>query len=199
MLNGLEITCSITKHVSIAYHENAVPVIREVVVENASEEELSDVRARIESRPAVVHPLTLRIDRIPAGSNHHSELPDVWLDASLLANFTEASQIELTVIVEEAAGERARYIEKLRVLPPSHWGGGRSAPELLAAFVRPYDPAVDGVLRDAATKLGEAGREAGLTRPLSRRSGSAISAEALRRLDHSAVYRQQVVGRAGSR
>ncbi len=160
--DGIQITCSVTEHVSLAYHENAVPVIREVVVENSSEQELSDVRVRIESRPAVVQPLTLRIDRIPARSNHHIALPDVRLDAALLAGFTEASRLELTVIVEDAAGERARHLEELRVLPPSHWGGGRSAPELLAAFVRPNDPAVDVVLRDAATKLGEAGRETGL-------------------------------------
>ena len=162
MLDGLEITCAATEHVSLAYHENAVPVVREVVIGNVSEHDLSDVRLRIESRPAVVQPLTLRIDRIPAGSNHHIELPDVRLDAALLSELTEASRLELTVIVEDGSGEKARHVEELRVLPPSHWGGGQSAPELLAAFVRPNDPSVDVILRDAATKLGEAGRETGL-------------------------------------
>ena len=43
----------------------------------------------------------------------------------------------MTVTVEDATCEKARHLEELRVLPPSHWGGGRSAQELLAAFVRP--------------------------------------------------------------
>ncbi|WP_244625600.1 hypothetical protein [Methylobacterium mesophilicum] len=146
----------------MAYHENAIPVVREIVITNASEQDLFDVRLRIESRPAVVQPLTLRVDRIPVGSDHHIETPDLRLDGALLAGFTEASRLELTAILEDATGERARLMEELRLLPPSHWGGGRSAPELLAAFIRPNDPAVDVVLRDAATKLGDAGRETGL-------------------------------------
>ncbi|SEH89064.1 AAA domain-containing protein [Methylobacterium sp. 275MFSha3.1] len=162
MLEGVQITCSATEHVSLAYHENAVPVVRELVVANASESDLIDVTLRIESRPAVVQSATLRIDRIPAGSDHHIETPDLRLDAALLAGFTEASRLELTAILEDASGERARLVEELRLLPPSHWGGGRSAPELLAAFVRPNDPTVDVILRDAATKLGDAGRETGL-------------------------------------
>ncbi|WP_286965180.1 DUF3320 domain-containing protein [Methylobacterium sp.] len=161
--DGIQITCSATEHVSLAYHENAVPVVRELVIANASEQDLLDVQLRIESRPAVVQSLTLRIDRIPAGSDHHIETPDLRLDAALLAGFTEASRLELMVSLDDGSGEQARLIEELRLLPPSHWGGGRSAPELLAAFVRPNDPAVDVVLRDAATKLGDAGRETGLS------------------------------------
>jgi hypothetical protein len=160
--DGIQITCSATEHVSLAYHENSVPVVREIVIANASEQDLTDVQLRIESRPGVLQPVTLRIDRIPAGSDHRIETPDLRLDAALLAGFTEASRLELTAILDDAGGERARLVEELRLLPPSHWGGGRSAPELLAAFIRPNDPAVDVVLRDAATKLGDAGRETGL-------------------------------------
>lgn len=159
---AVRVACTATEHVSLAYYENAIPVIREIVVANPSDEDLVDLRVRIESRPAVVQPLTLRIDRIPAGSNHHIETPDIRLDAALLAGFTEASRLELTTVLEDAGGERARIVAEIRLLPPSQWGGGRSAPELLAAFVRPNDPAVDIVLRDAATKLSEAGRETGL-------------------------------------
>ncbi len=151
-----------TEHISLAYYENAIPVLREILVANGSDADLVDLQVRIESRPVVIQPLILRIDRVPAGSTHHIETPDLRLDAALLAGFTEASRLELTIVLADAGGERARDRAEIRLLPPSHWGGGRSAPELLAAFVRPNDPAVDVVLRDAATKLGEAGRETGL-------------------------------------
>ncbi|MCJ2095120.1 MULTISPECIES: hypothetical protein [unclassified Methylobacterium] len=48
----IRITFSVTEHVSLAYHENAVPVIRKAVVENPSERDLSDIRVHIESRPS---------------------------------------------------------------------------------------------------------------------------------------------------
>ena len=44
----------------------------------------------------------------------------------------------------------------VRLLPPSHWTGSNAARQLLAAFVRPNDPAVDQTLRVAASKLESA-------------------------------------------
>ena len=51
---------------------------------------------------------------------------------------------------------------EINLLPPSHWGGSIAAPELLAAFVRPNDPSVDVILREAADKLAKAGRDPAL-------------------------------------
>ena len=159
---AIRLACTTTDHVSLAYHENAIPLIREIVIANASAHDLCDLSVRIEAQPAVLQPLTLRIDRVPAGSDHHIATPDVRLDAGALAGFTEASRLDLTLTLADADGVRARTVAAMRLLPPAHWGGGRSVPELLAAFVRPNDPAVDIVLRDAAGKLGEAGRETAL-------------------------------------
>jgi hypothetical protein len=53
----------------------------------------------------------------------------------------------------------AEHTVEINLLPPSHWGGVNSAPELLAAFVRPTDPSVDVILREASGKLAAAGRD----------------------------------------
>ncbi|MGU3361954.1 DUF3320 domain-containing protein [Methylobacterium sp. M6A4_1b] len=158
---GIRLACTVSEHVGLAHQENAIPVIREIVVANASEEDLVDLRLRIESRPAVMPSLMLRIDRVAAGTQHTVEPPDLRLDGGRLASVSEAGRLELTLMLDDAEGERTRTDATMRLLPPAHWGG-RSAPELLAAFVRPKDPAVGAVLREAATKLGEAGREMGL-------------------------------------
>ncbi|WP_082487021.1 DUF3320 domain-containing protein [Methylobacterium sp. Leaf89] len=156
--SGLRLACTATDHVSLAYSASAIPVIREIAIANATEADLVDLRLRIESRPPVAGPLTLRIDRVAAGSNYRVETPSLPLDAGLLAACTEVGRLALTVILEDAEGERGRTVAEMRLLPPAHWGGAPSAPHLLAAFVRPDDPAVDAVLRTAARKLGAAGR-----------------------------------------
>ena len=61
------------------------------------------------------------------------------------------SKQRATVLAEQAV--------EINLLPPSHWGGVNSAPELLAAFVRPTDPSVDVILREASDKLAAAGRD----------------------------------------
>ncbi|MDI4237762.1 DUF3320 domain-containing protein [Bradyrhizobium sp. Arg237L] len=60
----------------------------------------------------------------------------------------------------EAGGETllGKAVE-INLLPPSHWGGVSAAPELLVAFVRPTDPSVDVILREASGKLAAAGRD----------------------------------------
>lgn len=42
----IKITFSVTEHVSLAYHENVVPVVREAMVEYASECDLSESAQR---------------------------------------------------------------------------------------------------------------------------------------------------------
>ncbi|KQP59278.1 DUF3320 domain-containing protein [Methylobacterium sp. Leaf112] len=158
----IEIGCEGAEHVSLAAHANAIPVLREIVVRNGLAADLSEIALRIESRPPVVRPLILRIDRVAAGASHTVSTSDMRLDAAALAGFTEASHFDLVVSLTEAGGAVAETVRTLRLLPPTHWGGAASAPELLAAFVRPNDPAVDGILRDAATKLRAAGRDPAL-------------------------------------
>ena len=161
-VSRLRLAFTATDHVSLAYQANGIPVIREIVIANDTEANLVDLRLRVESQPPVVSPLTLRIGRVAAGSSHRVETPDLHLDAGLLAACTKAGPLALTMILEDAEGERGRAVAEIRLLPPAHWGGARNAPELLAAFVRPGDPAVDAVLRDAARKLGAAGRQTAL-------------------------------------
>lgn len=162
MQDGIRIACTTTEHVSLAYHQNAIPIVREIIVENASPSDLATVRLTLSSHPPVIRPFTIHIERIATGQTHHVAAADIQLDSTLLAGFTEASALDLTLKLEDDAGNRQDIAVPLRLLPPSHWGGGQSAPELLAAFVRPNDPAVDVVLRDAATKLAAAGRETAL-------------------------------------
>jgi very-short-patch-repair endonuclease len=142
----------------MAHHQNAIPIIRELTVTNDGETDLVDVRIALTSEPPVIAATKIRIEQIIAGGRHHVATPEVRLDTSLLAAVTEAARMTLKIVVSSGDEEIAREALDLRLLPPTHWGGGGAAPELLAAFVRPNDPAIDVVLSDAAAKLSSAGR-----------------------------------------
>jgi hypothetical protein len=88
--------------------------------------------------------------------------PDVQLDAGFLNKLTEAVRGSLQLTLREGETEIARESFEVRLLPPSQWSGTDAAPELLAAFVRPNDPAIDQTLRVAAAKLEAAGRSTAL-------------------------------------
>ncbi len=137
--------------------------MRDITLENVSDSDRADLQITLASHPVAVRPLTIRIERLAAKQLHRVEIPDIQLDAPLLARYTEASPLELTITVQDATGVLGESKSALRLLPPSHWGGGLSAPELLAAFIRPNDPAIDVILRDAAGKLAAAKRDTALS------------------------------------
>lgn len=143
---------------NIAFYQNAIPIIRELAIDNGLGSELSDVEIHLAAEPPFLTPGVWRIDRIADQATHHIRTLDLKLDPQFLAGINAARRGELRIQIK-ASGERiADHTVEINLLPPSHWGGVNSAPELLAAFVRPTDPSVDVILREASGKLAAAGR-----------------------------------------
>src|SRR4051794_10677996 len=158
MNDFLDLKISMAERVSVAFHQNAIPIASEIVISNRSEQELAEVEIRLRSEPGFFVPAVWRIERIVAGGVHHIALPDLRLDPGVLAKLTETARAQVTLTAVMGDAELAFHSTDVELLPPSHWGGTMAAPELLAAFVRPNDPAVDHVLRDAAAALAKAGK-----------------------------------------
>ncbi len=151
------LTCVTGDPFGAAAWQNAVPVIRAITVENRSDSDLTNVALSLDAVPAILRPLSLTIDRIGPGGLHRIDAPALSLDGAALADLRESAPCTLTLVARMAGEEIARTRAELRLLPANHWSGAEAAPELLAAFVRPDDPAVDGLLRAAAGHLVRAG------------------------------------------
>jgi hypothetical protein len=156
---NLTIHCEAAAKLNFACHQNAYPLIRELRLENHSPAEtLSDLILTLESDPAFLKPKSWSIDRIdPAGV-----LPirgkDIDLNAQFLLDLTESVRGSLKFRVEKGGVVLAEASQPVELLARNEWGGAGFMPELLAAFSLPNDPAVDRVLRDAATLLRRAGK-----------------------------------------
>lgn len=156
------IACTVSENINLAFYQNAVPIIRELAIENASGEDISNVEVRLSSEPAFMTPGVWRIEKIANENTHHLRILDVKLDHGFLAALVDARRSEIVVRVESAGNLLAERHIEVNLLPPSHWGGMQSAPELLAAFVRPRDPSVDAILREASDKLAQKGIDAAI-------------------------------------
>jgi very-short-patch-repair endonuclease len=152
----LRIHCTYADQIGAAFHQNAIPAINELALQNDLGRELQNVLIELTSEPSFTRPVTWRVDDFREEAIHRIENPDVGLDSGFLNRLTEAVRGCFTVIVREGEHEIARHSFDVHLLPPSHWTGSSAAPQLLAAFVRPNDPAVDQTLRIAASKLESA-------------------------------------------
>ncbi len=155
----VEIRASVASKTAYASHQNAVPILSELVIASDPDDEvLEDLTIEVEADPPFVEPRTWRVDRLAPGSTLHITDRDVSLKAGLLSRLTEGLRGTLTLRVKHAGETLARSDHHVELLGRSEWGGAASMAELLAAFVMPNDPAVDVVLKAASDVLRRAGK-----------------------------------------
>ena len=159
---AFEFKASIAGRLNVAFHQNSVPAIAEIELVNYTEQEWSDIVVSVTSVPEFLQPKIFRFDHLKAGATQRLNPVPVDLDAKFLISLSEAIHGE--IILEARAGEHqlALLATPCRILSPNEWSGLSTAPELIAAFVRPNDPSVDAILRNAAEKLRRAGRNSAL-------------------------------------
>ncbi|MEH2488687.1 DUF3320 domain-containing protein [Bradyrhizobium sp. AZCC 2230] len=155
----LRINCTVADNVNIAFYQNAVPIVRELAIENCTGRDLSELSVHLTAEPAFLTPGVWRVQRVANQASHHIRSLDLKLDPAFLSGINASRQAQLRISVDVAGETLAEKIVELNLLPPSHWGGVNAAPELLAAFVRPTDPSIDVILREASNKLATAGRD----------------------------------------
>lgn len=159
----LALSCASSGYVSIAFYQNAIPVIQELSLANGSTHDISDIEISITTEPAFTAPHTVRVDRIAAGNTRQLPTPNLRLDVSFLTKLTEGLAAEFVIRLKASEDEVDVLHVATRLQAPSHWGGSGAAPELVAAFVRPNDPAVDVILHDSSLRLVKAGKDGALS------------------------------------
>lgn len=154
----VSISATMSPKVTFASHQNAVPVLRDLQIENLSAEGLEDLVVEIEADPPFLIPKTWFVDRIAAGAKAQVLERDVGLNATLLIETRESLLGTVRIVVKRGAEVIGEHTAPVEILARNEWGGAGAMPELLAAFVAPNDPAVEEVLKSAATALSRAGK-----------------------------------------
>lgn len=161
----VRIEATLTPRLNFAFHQNAVPVLQELVLVNDGDVPLEAVELTLTSEPAFLASKTWRIDSLPAGQRYHVPNLDVALDGSLLGRLTETESAAVTIAASSAANSQtslARTGRSIELLARNQWGGIGHIPEMVAAFVQPNDRAVEHVLKKAADILRQNGKSSAL-------------------------------------
>lgn len=152
------VRATLAPKVTFASHQNAVPILRDLEIDNLGEAPLEDLTVEITADPAVFRAKTWPIDRIAPGGSAQILDRDIELNAGLLLETHESLTGIARIVVRCAGVVVAEQRTPIEILARNEWGGAAAMPELLAAFVTPNDPAVDEVLKAASTVLARAGK-----------------------------------------
>jgi len=158
---------SIKAYVSVAHklgftsHQNAVPLLRELVLHNESDQTYQDLTLYLQTTPAVLEAKSWKIDRLLPHSSLDIRDRDVKLNAEWLAELTESVLCEITLCLRQGEDELFTVNYPLEALAKNEWGGDAMM-ELLPSFIMPNDPAIDRLLKATADVLHSAGKRESL-------------------------------------
>ncbi|CAI1868690.1 DUF3320 domain-containing protein [Serratia sp. CY81489] len=155
---------SITAQVSIAQklgftsHQNAVPMLRELVLHNESDQTYQNLTLHLQTAPSVLEAKQWNIDCLLPGSSIDIRERDVRLNAEWLAELTESVICEVTLTLRQSDKELFTLHYPLEALAKNEWGGNAMS-ELLPSFIMPNDPAVDRLIKATSDVLRSAGKK----------------------------------------
>ncbi|EGQ62913.1 hypothetical protein GGI1_15833, partial [Acidithiobacillus sp. GGI-221] len=161
----LTIAVALGAKLNLADFQNAVPMLRELSINNDSVEDERELDLSIVSAPTFLKTKQWHIDAVSAGQRCHITDLDVQLDGALLSRLTEAETATVSFVLRrrsEAREELARLEQTVELLPRNQWGGLSHLPDMVAAFVQPNEPAVERVLKQTADVLRKNGKNPAL-------------------------------------
>ncbi len=140
--------------INYAFQQNAIPVIKELRLENDSTLR-QDITIRITTEPVFAEPAVLHLQGLDAAGEFRIAPVDLKLSHDFLAELNERIAGWLKIDVIEHGAVICSRTEPIALLARNEWCGLVALPEILAAFVLPNDPAVMTVLGSAAEILRE--------------------------------------------
>ncbi len=156
------VSADIAGSFTYASYQNAIPVVRSIVIENHTGRQFHSCLVELSSSPSFLRPKSWTVDRLAPGDSLSLSDRKVELDAAYLAGLNEAERGEITLRLTangEVVDERHFPV---RLLARDEWGGVADMVQLLPAFAMPNDPAVARILRAAAERLLANGHSGGL-------------------------------------
>ncbi|CAG9933152.1 hypothetical protein [Candidatus Nitrotoga arctica] len=128
-IHSITIHASFPGKVNFAAHQNAVPIVRDLGIENSSEEQYQNLRLTISAHPAFLRERVWILDRLESKTSLHIKDSLIDYDANMLFGLNEAINADIRLTLTTDHGEiLSSHQERVRVLSRNEWGARISFP-----------------------------------------------------------------------
>ncbi|MEB0137864.1 MULTISPECIES: DUF3320 domain-containing protein [unclassified Undibacterium] len=158
------IEATLIKKLNLADYQNAVPLLRELLIVNDTLFPLNELTLTITSEPAFIKTKSWRLDAINESQQYRIPNLDVELEGVLLVRLTEAEIAHVTFTLNKTGSAEiiCQHQVEVELLPRNQWGGISHLPDMVAAFVQPNEPAIERLLKQTAEVLHHNGKNRAL-------------------------------------
>lgn len=149
----VSVSGQISASINFAMQQNYVPVIRNLVVNNESENALENLELKISFDPAFAKEYTYSIGSIAPQESVEISPVKIQLNTQLLFSLTEKMVGTITVDLLWRDEKIFTYEDKIELLAWDEWSGLLIMPEIITAFITPNHPSVSRITHDASVLL----------------------------------------------
>ena len=139
--------------VNFAMQQNRVAIIRELSIENLSENVLKDIKVTFTTEPEFGIAVPLPIEFIHPKEVVRAEPLTLNLSASYFAQLTERYSGAITLEIHQEVEAIFKQSYPIDILAYDQWGGINVLPEMIAAFITPSHPVITPIIKRAASIL----------------------------------------------
>lgn len=177
----VEIRIELDPRLNAAMHQNGFRMVHRIELVPRGEHPIEAPTLELVLEPGGLAPTVRRIARLDPGKSYVLDDLDLTVDPQRLVGLIEAERALLRIAVKDRDGKPiGTHDAPVELLAYNQWGGTRSPPELLAAFVLPNHPGLPALLKESSACLAGRTGTASLDAYQSKDPGRARSqAEAL--------------------
>lgn len=155
MNDKITVSGEISGSINFAMQQNYVPLIRNLSVNNSSDELQDNLKLKITFEPNFANEFTYDIGSIEPNTSVRVFPVNIILSTEFLFSLSE--KIVGTIFIELLQNEKTvfNYTDTVELLAYDEWSGLLTMPEIITAFVTPNHPLISEVLSKASEFLKE--------------------------------------------
>lgn len=153
--SALEVTTVADEVFSFVLYCNHRHMIQDIVIKNISGNDIYGLKLEIKTDVELIDAYTEMINLLPANTPIEIRRPQLVVHGSYIASLSEIMECNIYISLYKGEEEVYRETNKITILPYDVWLGLDFDASLLASFVIPNHPVIDGVKHDAAAYLSK--------------------------------------------
>lgn len=155
MENKLSVGGTLSKSINFAMQQNYVPLIRNLILINNSDEAFDDIELKISFTPEFAKEYSYRIAELSAKESVEISPVKIQMNTDYLFRLTEKIVGNINITVVKDGDTLYGFDNEIELLAYDQWSGLLLMPEIISAFSTPNHPAVSEVISEASKYLSK--------------------------------------------
>lgn len=132
---GIEIVGTLSPKIGFASHQNAIPILRELVLRSDDERDYESLVLSLTADPPFLEPKAWRVDALHRATDLRIDDRDVKLNGGYLSGLTESLSGDVRMTLMRGEEVLASVCKPVELLARNHWGGCGRWPSCCRHFV----------------------------------------------------------------